>query len=300
MPDFVIVYICLLLFLHLILLAIVLANIASNRRALDDLRDEIAILKALLRNGLRQPPAAAPTTPEALAVPTPHTAPLRASMPLHAAPPAASHALRPPPLPAAPTATTAAALPPPATAADDTAPDEPAIETRTAEKLRKLWNRFLFGADQLPEGVTLEYAIATQWLMRVGIFIFVLGISFFLKYSFDNNLIGEKGRVALTVLAGVGMLVGGMRLLGRRYHVLGLGLAGGGIVVLFWAIYAATNYYQIVSRQQALLLVVLVTAAAAIIAVRLNEPFIALVGIIGGYASPLVLVLQGEIGRAHV
>ena len=45
----------------------------------------------------------------------------------------------------------------------------------------------------------------------VGGFALFMGVAFFIKYSFDNNLIPPELRVALGFLAGIGLLVGGDR-----------------------------------------------------------------------------------------
>src|SRR5687767_11051016 len=51
--------------------------------------------------------------------------------------------------------------------------------------------------------------LAGTWFNRVGIVALVFGVSFFLKYAFDHRWIGELGRVALGILAGMGMLASG-------------------------------------------------------------------------------------------
>ena len=39
-----------------------------------------------------------------------------------------------------------------------------------------------------------------RWLAKIGIVALLLGVSFFLKYAFDNNLIGVVGRVILGLI----------------------------------------------------------------------------------------------------
>ena len=145
------------------------------------------------------------------------------------------------------------------------------------------------GESHRPQGTSMEYAIASNWLLRIGVLILVCGIGFFLKYSIDNDLLGEQARVALSVLAGISMVVGGVRLVNGKYHLLSQGLLGGGIAVLYFSVFAAFSFYQLFDVYLSFLLMSLVTVSAAVLAVRLNSMLVAIFAIIGGYCTPLLL-----------
>ena len=121
--------------------------------------------------------------------------------------------------------------------------------------------------------VDWELILGGNWLARIGVLAVVIGVAFFLKLAFDNQWIGEAGRVALGVTGGIGLLIAG-ELLHRRYPIYAQALLGGGIAILYVSIFAAFSFYGLLDIYPAagLLFLFSVTAAAARPQTRLNRP----------------------------
>lgn len=136
---------------------------------------------------------------------------------------------------------------------------------------------------------TLEEAIGGRLMLWVGTVVLVLGLAFFLKYAFDNQWITESMRVVLGIAAGAALVVTGHRFSARGYRAYGQILCGGGIAVLFIAIYAAYNFYALIGQVPAFALLVLVTAGAAALADRQRAAGLAVMAVGGGFLTPFLV-----------
>src|SRR5262249_44948094 len=127
--------------------------------------------------------------------------------------------------------------------------------------------------------------------------IIVMGIGFGLNYSIEKGWIAPTGRVALAILTGVALLVAGVRVLDTAYHLLGQGLIGGGLAALYFSVFAAVSFYHLISPYTAFALMGFITVCAGVLAVRVDSMLVAVLGIIGGYGTP-VMLRTGEVNFA--
>lgn len=170
-------------------------------------------------------------------------------------------------------------------------PQQPSeFEKNAQEIIGKIWNWIVVGEEHRPRNVSFEYAVASVWLLRSAILIILTGIGFFLKYSIENNLIGPSGRIAVSITVGLAMVICGIRLAGKKYHIIAQGLLGGGVATLYLSIFASYRIYKLIpDAKLSFALMILITVATAIIAIRLNSMLVAIFGIIGGFCTPVML-----------
>jgi uncharacterized membrane protein len=134
-----------------------------------------------------------------------------------------------------------------------------------------------------------EEKLAGTWFNRLGILAIMLAVGFFLKWSFDNHLIGELGRVVIGILIGLGFLGAGEVFQRRKFAVYGQGFTGGGIAILYFSVFSAFTFYNLISQPVAFGLMVLITLAASLLAIRYDSLAIGILGIVGGFATPFLL-----------
>jgi uncharacterized membrane protein len=138
-------------------------------------------------------------------------------------------------------------------------------------------------------GQDLEARIGGNWFNRIGIIAICFGVAFFLKYAFDNEWIGPRGRVSIGVVIGLLFLAGGEKLR-ERYASYAYGLTGGGLAILYLAIwFASQNRYNLIPQMLAFILMAAVTATGSLLSARYDALPIAVLALIGGFLTPILL-----------
>lgn len=135
----------------------------------------------------------------------------------------------------------------------------------------------------------LESLIGGSWFNRLGILALIVAVCLFLKYAFDNNWIGPSGRIAIGLLLGAAMLPWSQWLLGRGYSYFSEGIAALGQATLLLSIWAGCRYYTLFSLDVGFAAMIAVTAVMAAVAIGRNSERIAVLSLIGGYLTPMLL-----------
>jgi uncharacterized membrane protein len=141
----------------------------------------------------------------------------------------------------------------------------------------------------VPPDSDLESRIGSHWLNRIGIAALLIGVSYFLKFAFDNNWIGPAGRVTIGLLAGIVIVVWSERFRTHGYKAFSYSLKAVGFGTLYLSLWAAFHLYSLVPSSVAFVMMLAVTAAAAAMALAQDAQILAAFALAGGFSTPLLL-----------
>jgi uncharacterized membrane protein len=129
---------------------------------------------------------------------------------------------------------------------------------------------------------------ATWWVARAGVVLLLVGVSFLLRMGVEQGWLTPAVRVTGGVVIGVALSAFGLRARTSRPAYSQL-LVGGGVVAFYLSAFGAWSVWQLVPYEAAFAFCVLATAFAFAAAVRLSAEWLALLGVVGGYATPFML-----------
>jgi len=155
-------------------------------------------------------------------------------------------------------------------------------------------------------GFNWEEAFTARWLVWLGAVTLALGGIFLVKYTIDQGLLGPTVRIVLGVLLGLALIALGewlrRRPLERAWASISPSyvppaLASAGVVTLYGSIYAAYALYDMLAPLAAFVLLAAVAALAVLLSF-LHGPFMALLGIVGGFFIPALVHTGDQVAEA--
>lgn len=139
----------------------------------------------------------------------------------------------------------------------------------------------------------LEKFIGENLVNKLGIAVLVLGIGYFIKFAIDQDWINAWGRVLIGFGCGFGLLGLAHRLRGA-YAAFSSVLVGGGLAVLYFTIALAFHEYHLFPQTLAFILMVAVTGLSVFMANLYDRQELAVLALLGGFASPLLASSGGN------
>ena len=130
---------------------------------------------------------------------------------------------------------------------------------------------------------------ATWWVARAGVVLLLVGVSFLVRMGVEQGWLTPAVRVTGGVVIGVALSAFGLRARTSRPAYSQL-LVGGGVVSFYLSAFGAWSVWHLVPYEAAFAFCVLATAFAFVAAVRLSAEWLALLGVVGGYATPFMLL----------
>lgn len=139
----------------------------------------------------------------------------------------------------------------------------------------------------------MEQALASRWFVWIGGIAIAIGGLLFVKYAYDNGLISPVLQVVLGLAAGAALVAAGEAVrrkgqLRSEASYVPAALSAAGLATAFASIYAGFALYEILGS----LVAFAGLAAVALLAFglsRLQGPFIAALGLLGSYATPMLI-----------
>ena len=145
------------------------------------------------------------------------------------------------------------------------------------------------------EGINWEQFMGVRLFAWLGGLALFLAAGFLMKYSFDHGLISPAMRVTLGFVTGLGLVGGGMWMSRKKYKITADTLCATGVVILYAVTFSCRSVYHFPAFQPipTFVLMTVITAGAFLLAVRFNARVVAVLGMLGGFLTP-ILVSTGQ------
>jgi uncharacterized membrane protein len=134
-----------------------------------------------------------------------------------------------------------------------------------------------------------EGLVGVRLFTGIGAIAFVLAMILLLKYSADQGLLKPPIRAAMGLIAGAVLIFVCELRIARNYKVTANALHGAAIAVLYATLFASYARWHLIPATLDFGLMIVVTAVAVWLSIRRESVFIALLGLIGGFATPAML-----------
>jgi hypothetical protein len=143
--------------------------------------------------------------------------------------------------------------------------------------------------------INWEQFMGVKGFAWIGGFTLFLGVVFAIQYAYAHHIISHQLQAVSGFLIGLGVLAGGVVMSRKIPSALSQTLCATGIVILYTVTFACHSIYkfEFFGPIPTFLLMALVTVAAFVLAVRFDAMVVAILGMLGGFLTP-ILVSTGQ------
>ncbi|HEY3382678.1 MAG TPA: DUF2339 domain-containing protein [Vicinamibacterales bacterium] len=191
-------------------------------------------------------------------------------------------------------------VPPPVTVTPRSTPPEPPTDTspvvrpvppsapRRVEAPARLFPDAAGAEDSDELSRLMGWLLGGNTIVKVGIGILFIGLAFLAKYASEHVQVPVEVRLSSIGGAALVLLAIGWRLRERRPGYAQT-LQGGAVAVLYLTLFVAFRFYGVLAVGPVFGLMVMVAVLAAALAVLQDAPSLAVIGALGGFATPLLV-----------
>lgn len=143
----------------------------------------------------------------------------------------------------------------------------------------------------------IEVNIGLNWVNKIGIILLLFGVATAMKYTY-SAWFNDYMKAISGFLFGGAMLAVGEWFNKKEKNLFALGLCGGGIGVLYLAVFSSYFFFQILNLPISMIVSILITIGAIVLSQRYNSKTIAGISLVGGYlpffSFGLIMGIEGE------
>jgi len=140
-----------------------------------------------------------------------------------------------------------------------------------------------------PPPIDWESLLGVKGAAWVGGIALIASAIFFARWTIEQGLVTPELRFAFMLLGAIGAIVAAELGLRKGYERTANPLSGAGIAILYIAFFAGHSRYDLISMPVAFAGMVFVTITACVLAVRYDAFPTAVLGLLGGFATPVAL-----------
>ncbi|WCL49837.1 DUF2339 domain-containing protein [Leptospira sp. GIMC2001] len=134
-----------------------------------------------------------------------------------------------------------------------------------------------------------EFLFGGNWIAKLGIGALLLASAWFLDLAFENEWIGDSGKIFLGFLLGFGIMGVSLVFARKNFRILPTALIGSGGSILYLTIFSAYRYYHFFSLAETFVYLLLLSILVLILSKVSKSEALYFFGYIGSFLSPVVL-----------